>query len=273
MKHLNVLCCMALGFTLIPGTCARATDGANASYVAAPYFTPHTAPGEQFGTVFSIARSIKGDGFDELVGRNGGAAVDTAISDRADTLTFSAIARYDGQPDLHGIDELSNHGKTDCFSGMCRTYTDASGLIYNELLWGKPPSTIKVGATWTVDIRQRWEMGPPAEQRITVVRIDPVARMVTLLREGQGTGLRLGESNQIPIKKDGKTYQVDVVPGPSHWKGYTTFRAGFVDSDELVVERPLILVSKELGKLKASEHMYMLLNAMPADSLLVPQHG
>jgi hypothetical protein len=57
-----------------------------------------------------------------------------------------------------------------------------------------------------------------------------------------------------------------VLPGRSHWRGYTTFHAGVVVSDELMVERPVTLVSDALGRIRGQEREYIALNAMPVDS-------
>jgi hypothetical protein len=54
-----------------------------------------------------------------------------------------------------------------------------------------------------------------------------------------------------------------VLPGRSHWSGYTTFRAGIVVSDELLVERAVTLVSDKLGRVAGQEREYILLDAAP----------
>jgi hypothetical protein len=53
----------------------------------------------------------------------------------------------------------------------------------------------------------------------------------------------------------------------SHWYGCTTLRRGIVTSDELMVERPVLLVSKELGCIPGDERQHILLNAMPVDTV------
>ncbi|HEY6328038.1 MAG TPA: hypothetical protein VI756_01785, partial [Blastocatellia bacterium] len=89
---------------------------------------------------------------------------------------------------------------------------------------------------------------------------------VTLQREGTGTGFFDGDAKQIPVTKDGKSYNAGVEPGPSHWTGYTVFKEGVVVSDELLVERPVTLHCGELGDKTGSERQYILLNAMPVDA-------
>ncbi len=257
--------CIAL--TSVLGVSAGQHAAGNKTvHEASQFLTPSPKPAERFGTVFSIAHSIKGDGFDEIVGRNGGTVDYTTISATADKLTFSDSTRYDGHPSSVGVEEVRDGGKTSCWSGSCRAYTDASGVLYNEFMWGKAPQKIGQGTTWIVDIGQAWEMGPAAKQQVTVVALDQIAHTATLLREGHGDGARANEPKQIQIKRDGNTYLVDFIPGASHWKGYTTFRAGFVESDELVMERTVTLRSAKLGELKASERFLMLLNATPSES-------
>ena len=57
--------------------CAAIAAGAAPQAYAStgdPILTPSPRPGQVFGDVFSISHSIKGDGFDEIVRRNGGTA-------------------------------------------------------------------------------------------------------------------------------------------------------------------------------------------------------
>lgn len=234
---------------------------------SAQFLTPKPAIGQEYGTVFSIAFSIKGDGFDELVRRNSGTGVNVTTAVEKDKLTFSASVRYDGQPVGNSVDKMSRDGKTGCWGSVCHDYTDASGLLYNELLWGRAPSRIHPGESWDVAIEQPWELGPTSKQRVTVIHLDPIAHTATLMRQGEAAGPIANEQKQVHITRAGKTYLVDVVPGVARWRGYTTFLEGFVQSDELVMERPVKLVSAELGELDASERIYMLLNAMPRGSV------
>lgn len=98
---------------------------------------------------------------------------------------------------------------------------------------------------------------------------DPSNRRVILLREGSGEGAYLDDKLTTTPVRDSHTYSVAVQPGRSRCFGCTTFRAGVVDSDELMAERQVILVSDQLGRTPASQREYILLNAMPSrgDSL------
>src|SRR5581483_9237279 len=91
------------------------------------YLTPHPALGDHFSNVFSIADSLKVDGFDEAVGRNGGTAdyvLTKAPTDR--DLTFHATVRYDGLSRSEGENIFRDEGKTQCWNGKCYEVTDAS---------------------------------------------------------------------------------------------------------------------------------------------------
>ncbi|MEI7035175.1 hypothetical protein [Fulvimonas yonginensis] len=114
-----------------------------------------------------------------------------------------------------------------------------------------------------MDIAGPWELGPRGRQTVTVVALDPADARVTLEREGEGGGAYLGDRLAATLVRAGRSYAVRVQPGRSHWIGYTTFRAGVVLSDELLVERPVTLVSDELGRVPAHEREYILLAAMP----------
>lgn len=257
---------LAIAWMSVAGQLGAATQQQR-SMESAQFLTPKPAIGQEYENVFSIAFSIKGAGFDELVRRNSGTGVYVTTAVEKDKLTFSASSRYDGQPVDNSIDTISNGGKTDCWGSVCRDYTDASGLLYNELLWGKTPPRIHPGESWDVAIERPWELGPASKQRVTVIHFDPIAHAATLMRQGEAAGPIANEQKQVHITRAGKTYLVDVVPGVARWRGYTTFLEGFVQSDELVMERSVKLVSAEIGELDASERIYILLNAMPRGSV------
>ena len=125
---------------------------------------------------------------------------------------------------------------------------------------------VQKGASWEVPIPDAWELGPPGKQTVAVILADPTNHSIVLRREGQGEGFFADDKTEIPVTKGGKTYTAQVVPGEPPWVGYTTFREGVVISDELLVERPLTLISADLEKTPASEREYIFLNAMPLPS-------
>lgn len=232
---------------------------------ASAYLVPAFQAGDRIDQVFSRTFAIRAPGFEDIVGRTSGTATYRAVESATDRPRLRLDYRYDGRSEGGGMLELRDAGATACLDGACAPQWDASGLIYNPRLWGAPPAALRVGRHWTVDIDSPWELGTPGRQTVTVVALDPLAHRVTLKREGEGDGAYLGDRLQVMLKRGDKNYAVKVQPGRSHWYGYTTFRHGVVTSDELMVERPVTLSSKELGRVEAREREYILLNEMPAE--------
>lgn len=228
------------------------------------YLTPKLQVGQTLGNVFSRTVSYTPEGADEFVWRASGTGLYTVADNSPADLVLDGQFRYDGRPQSSGKTEIKDGGKILCYKGKCNSNNDASGPLYNPFLWGEAKGPLHEGTTWEVSIPESWELGPSAKQVITVMFIDHKNHAVTLKREGNGEGFFADEAKQIQIKKDGKIYLVDVVPGKSHWIGYTTFREGIVMNDELLTERQLTLNSKELGSIPASQREYILLNAMPS---------
>lgn len=228
------------------------------------YLTPRPALGDRFSNVFSIADSLKLEGFDEAVGRNGGTAdyvLTKAPTDR--DLVFHATVRYDGLSRSEGENIFRDEGTTQCWNAKCYKVTDASGLLYNAWLWGTPPAHLKVGMTWQVAIDKPWEMGPAGVQTVTVVHLDPRDRSVVLKREGIATGAFANEGATARLVRDKQPVTFKLTPGQTHWVGYTIFRRGIVISDELLVEQTDSLEAPEVGSVKALRRRIMLLNAAP----------
>ncbi len=228
---------------------------------AASGLSPALHEGDRLDNVFSRTVSFQAEGFDETVRRVSGSASYRVVD--AAKPAFHIDYRYDGIHAGGGAVEFRDAGATQCFDGKCAANTDGSGLLYNPRLWGTPPGRLVVGQHWTVAIAEPWELGTPGTQTVTVVAVDAANHSVTLKREGRGEGAYFGDRLKIDLVRAGKTYTVDVEPSASHWYGYTTFRDGVVAADELMVERPVTLVSKELGRIAAKERQYILLNAMP----------
>jgi hypothetical protein len=245
----------------------------NSAYAAraaeTDFRTLQAAVGDHWSNVFSIALSLTADGFDTSVRRNGGTADSTLKEKGADQkLVFDTHVLYDGSPAETAENIISDGGATSCWNGKCSPYTDASGLLYNQRLWGTPRGKIKVGMTWNVAIDQAWELGPAGVQTVTVTGVDEMQGTVTLKREGSAVGFFAGEAPHATLVKNGQRTTFDVTPGQAHWSGYTTFRHGIVISDELLVVRNDLLQSQETGTIKAVNRRYMLLNAAPYPTLL-----
>ena len=226
-------------------------------------FTLNVQKGEKLGNVFSRTIAYTGDGFSDLVYRAGGTGIYTVVDNTPAAPVFDGLFHYDGRPVSHYKVEVSDSGKTVSYNGKASTNTDGSGLLFNALIWGNPPASIKTGDSWTVNIKQAWELGGPGMQKVTVMDIDENNHSVRLMREGSADGFYDNDAKQLSISKDGKIVKVAVTPGVSHWVGYTTIKDGLVISDELMVTRPVTLSADNL-KLEAFEREYILLNAMPA---------
>lgn len=245
------------------------TSGALAAPASAT-LVPHFVPGQTYGTVFSIMRSIKAEGYDEYAGRNGGSGDYTIVTAEPDAWHIRLAWRYDGRNSGDAEVILRRGGGSYCTvtaAGKedCQPALDASGLVYNPLLWGSPPKTLDAGITWQVDVKPAWELGGAnGREQVTVVSVDAARGAVVLMREGTAEGLfGEGESTQRQLTRSGQTETLDLIPGESHWKGYTTIVKGVIFSDELLVTRDSTLRSKSGAQVRATERWIMLLNAAP----------
>jgi hypothetical protein len=270
MARLNwvfVLGTLALGALMfLPPAAPHAQGQKSGLHDASVFLRPALVPGQIINQVFSRAISLKGDGIDPLVRRVSGTATYrvTGIGDHE--YSFDAKFLYDGRPDASGTSKIQKDGRESCWEGQCSAATDASGLLFNSLIWGAQPSTIAVGTKWHTQIAIPWELGPQGDEDVTVVGLDVATGTITLLRQGSGDGPFDHDASQIKITSKGTEYSVDVKPGHASWSGYTIFSKGLVVSDELLVERSLTLSSKELGNIDAFQRQYILLNKMPQPS-------
>lgn len=254
-----------LALLVINGVCSvsSAAKPQRTGKGVAMYLQPRLHVGQHLGNVFSRTVLYKADGFDELVFRASGTGTYIVTDDLPADFIFDSSFRYDGRPESRGKTEIKNGGRTVCWKEQCSPETDASGPLYNPLLWGEPEGKLHPGIHWSVSITQPWELGPAGQQTVTVVDLERSTHSVTLKREGQGDGYFDHDAKQLHVTKAGKSYLVDVVPGQAHWIGYTRFREGVVMSDELLMERPVTLKSAELGEIPAQQREYILLNASP----------
>src|SRR6185437_6276 len=100
----------------------------------------------------------------------------------------------------------------------CKPYTDGSGLVFNPGIWGTPPSHLAPGVSWTVTLKNAWELGGPnGTQKVTVVSVDPTTDTVVLLREGTASGPYADDRRQAKLTRGGKDETFDVIPGAAHW--------------------------------------------------------
>jgi hypothetical protein len=236
------------------------------------YLSPTFRAADTYSNVFSIMISRKVEGYDERVGRNGGSADYTVISASPSDWRFKLAGRYDGQPVSRGELDMRDGGRCSIredTKGQCQPYLEASGLTYNPYLWGVPPKSLTEGMTWRVDLPQAWEMGGASgTQKVTVVHVDPRRVAVTLLREGSGQGFfSESDAKTVQLTRAGQTETFDVIPGVSHWRGYTTFVKGVIFNDELTVTRDDELRGADGKSVIAVTRRIMLLNASPFPTL------
>jgi hypothetical protein len=203
-----------------------------------------------------MSYNIPGSG--ETVGRQSGTAEYTVSSFSPAEIVLAEHAHFDGGLDDNGKVVIKDHGRTICYKGNCSPATDASGVLYNPLMWGDVPNTIRVGMQWEVPIGLAWEFGPPGKQTVTVIALDPKNHAVTLKREDFGDGPHADDPKTVSLRKDGKVVVARVMPGKTHWIGLTVFQSGIVVSDELLMERPVTYQSDQIGKVTGSEREYML---------------
>jgi hypothetical protein len=249
---------------------SRLADAATGDAALVPEFVA----GQTFGTVFSIMRSLKADGFDEYAGRNGGSADYAVIAVRPDAWRLRVNYRYDGRATGGDEVELRDGGRTTCTlkpnaKEDCQPTLDGSGLIYNPLIWGMPPAKIAVGTTWKVDITPAWELGGAhGSEQVTVISVDKSTNTIVLLRDGTSEGsFGEGEPTQRQLSRAGQTETVEVLPGKAHWRGYTTVSKGIICSDELLVTRESRVRTQSGALVAASERWIMLLNSAPYPTL------
>lgn len=227
---------------------------------------------QKIGNVFSRTISFQVSGFDPLVSRVSGTGIYKVEQVTPQQIVTNATFLYDGNPASVGENVIKDGGRTLCWKEHCSTATDASGVSINPLFWGMPKGKLEVGQRWAVTISTPWELGPAGKQTVNVISIDPSNDSITLERSGEGEGDSINEIKVLHLIKDKKSYIVDVSPGRAKWSGYTTFRRGVTVSDVLLVERPVTVTSKELGKSNGIERQYILLN-LTAPDLLIHNSG
>lgn len=259
MKPISFVSGVTIALFIVTATPARADSSAQ-------YLRPALKTGERITDVFSKTVSIKGQGFDEYVGRIAGSGNATITRIIPKAISFSQTYRYDGYASGAGNSEILSDQMTICFQGKCRIDDETSGVLFNPLLWGPVPDEIHVGTSWKVTISKPWEIGPSGTEQVRVLRLDPLNHVITLLREGMGSGTssddlaRQQSGKPLSITVAGKKIDVSLIPGASRWSGTTTVCRGVILSDEIMVERQVTLVSKTGRKFVGEQRSYTLLN-------------
>jgi hypothetical protein len=226
---------------------------------SARYFSPSMAAGSRLDTVFSKTVAITGAGFEPLVRRISGSGSDRIRAIDADTVTDDERYEYDGRYAGSDVLVIRDRGSTYCdVHGKCARNDETSAPIFNSLLWGRVPAELAVGSSWKARIDAPWEIGPPGTEEITVLRLDPARGLITLVRRGNGAGLSSDDIRRraFTIVSHGRSIKVKLSPGPATWNGRATFLRGVTVADEIMLIRPVELVSDSGEKFSAEERIY-----------------
>jgi hypothetical protein len=232
---------------------------------AAYYLKPHLEAGQVLSDITYRVIATHGPGMEDSVWQAPATGTYTIVSsDSPDVISWNVSVRMDGKMVIqNAAGDYRDDGKTMCFKGKCSFTTDASGPFFNPTFWGSPKGDLKPGMSWTVELTQPWELGPPGKQTVTVLSVDKFNGMLVLKREGQGVGSYEGKHDVALIKRDGKQYRVAVKHGNAHWVGQAIFQHGVVVSDELLCNTDVELSSPEVGTIQAHERQYMSLLQHP----------
>lgn len=230
------------------------------------YFHPTFSVGRHLSNVFSLMVSVKGTGFEGVTRVAGSARYDVKEL-KENKVVFDSPYRYDGIRGAaadHSSYVLDLLTLNPVVNGAETPNTQASGLAFNPYLWGTPAMPLRRGTTWNVTIPRAWELGPKGTQRVTVIDVDPPDHVITLMRDGTADGIFGSDGRERKMDFDGRPQLITITnAGPTHWRGYTTFRDGIVLSDDLLGERDVWVQRQGRPKSLAHERFIMLLNAIP----------
>jgi hypothetical protein len=259
-RILPVICLLMSGATHASGPTQKSQHADRDNYL-----TLHVQAGDVLSDITYRVISLKTPGYDESVYQSPATGTYTFTADNVpNAVSWRISARYDGKTSIQDeAGEFRDAGKTECFKGQCSLTTDASGPFFNPTFWGEPKGPLKPGMHWTVNLQQPWELGPPGQQTVTVISVDPANGIVILKREGSGVGSFEGKNDVALLKRDGKQYRVTVKFGDAHWVGQAVFQHGVAISDELLCDMSVELSSQEVGTLKGQERQYMSLLQHP----------
>jgi hypothetical protein len=230
------------------------------------YFTLQLQKGQIYATVFSKALEVRGEGFDDYTGRYSGTAAYKVLDPNPDRPVFDLESPAFDKANYHAVLTLQDQGRQDCVENKCEVDRETSGLTFNPLLWGMPTGELKVGQTWEVQVTEPWEIGPAGSETVRVVSVDPTTGIVTLHREGSGSGASQDDARKLPIVVKGKKLDATVTAGPSHWSGLTTIQHGIILNDEILIRRSVTLQT-QAGQFTGEETEYTLLNQMPTTGI------
>ncbi len=233
------------------------------------YFSLQLQKGQVYADVFSKALEVRGEGFDDYTGRYSGTAAYKVLDPNPEQPSFDLRSPAFDKATYHVVLTLQDRRQQDCIEGKCEVDRETSGLIFNPLLWGMPTGELKVGQTWGVQVTEPWEIGPQGSETVRVVSLDPETGIITLRREGGGSGASQDDARKLPIVVKGKKLDATVTAGPSHWSGLTTIQHGMILNDEILIRRSVTLQT-EAGQFTGEETEYTLLNQMPTTGVEWP---
>lgn len=244
-----------------------AVFAADQQVTTSPYLTPQLQKGQVFANVFSKAVEVRGEGFDTYTGRFSGTGAYKVLDPDPSKPSFDAKSPAFDKADYHAIATLADGGRDWCEqSKLCSVNRQTSGPIFNPLLWGMPLGELKVGQTWQVAVTEPWEIGPEGREMVRVLSLDPADGIVTLEREGSGSGKSQDDERKLAIVVKGAKQEATVTAGPSTWSGLTTIQRGLILSDEILIRRPVTLQTA-VGTFSGEETEYTLLNLMPTTGI------
>ena len=241
--------------SLVPTVAFASADGP----IVSPYFDPRPTVGQTLSFITYRVISLYAPGLEDSVVQMPATGTYTFLpAASASANKWTADVRMDGKRVLKGVEgEYKDHGTTVCYSEKCSFNTNASGPFYNPTFWAAPQGELRTGQTWTVNLKQVWELGPAGTQTITVLSVDKRNGIVILKREGDGVGPYESERDTAVVKRDGKAYTVSEKFGKAHWVGQAVIQRGVIVSDELLCVTAVELSSPEFGTLQAQQRQYM----------------
>ena len=223
------------------------------------YLTPQIKTGARIETIFSKTVAITGTGFEPLVRRVSGSASDTILATGPYGLKDDSHYIYDGLASGSGVIVIRGDGIHYCDTqGRCSENNQTSAPIFDPMLWGQVPTDLAVGRSWTVDVKSPWEIGPTGTEEVSVLRLDRSLGLITLARHGKGRGMSSDDirRHDFTITAHGHEIKVQLHPGPAVWQGRATFLHGLTIVDEIVLTRPVKLVSNSRHTFRGEERIY-----------------
>jgi hypothetical protein len=260
MKTYNsTLARAVLVLALSPGTHAFCQTKPAAANAVSPYFTVQPHPGDKLYYIGFRTVAISAPGLDRSLVDSSGSEAEMEVlpGSTALDLKMTISARIEGAFQAENAPyELRDHGDIECFQGDCHPERSSTAPVAKGSVWGLPTGPLHPGMTWTTDLDYTWEFGPPGNQTIRVISVEPKTGTVILVRDGNGDGPRSGAKDITTVIKGGKSYTVSIKRGRTHWSGKATIQHGMIVSDECLSDAEVVLSSREFGAVTGRERMF-----------------